>query len=124
MSKRRPVPETPPVQQPDETEYDSPLLLLTRMYWMFLGPSFALLSLIGVAGNSAGWLTVIDGVYFVLLGLLPLSRWLEFRLGKAETSAGKPATWTDFRNYLGIVAAGGLLAWTIAKLIANYLIAG
>ena len=122
MSKRRPVMEAPPVNEPDEAEYDSPLLLLTRMYWMGFGPIFALLSLIGVAGNSTGWLTVIDSVYFVLLALLPFSRWLEFRLGKAETSAGKPATGTDLRNYLVVIAVGGLLAWAIAKLV-GYLLA-
>lgn len=124
MSKRRSVPETPPIKQPDEAEYDSPLLLLTRLYWLALGPIFAMFSLIAVARTSAGWLTVIDGVYFVLLGLLPLSRWLEFRLGKLETSAGKPATGTDLRNYVLLVAIGGAVAWAVAKLISNYLIAG
>jgi hypothetical protein len=94
------------------------------MYWLGFGPIFALLSLVSVAGNSAGWLTLIDAVYFVLLGLLPLSRWLEFCQGKAETPAGKPATWADLRNYFLIVSVGGTVAWMIAKLICNYLIAG
>lgn len=124
MSKRRPAPDAPAVNQSEEDEYDSPILLLTRMYWVGFGPIFAMLSLTFVAANSTGWLTLIDAVYLFFVALLPLSRWIEFRLGKAATTAGKPATSMDLRNYSLGVAVVGVLAWIVAKLINYFLIAG
>jgi hypothetical protein len=124
MSKdRRPL-SAPGADPPAEVQYDSPLLLLTRLYWVGLGPMFAGLALFAAAGDSKGWLTVIDIVYFAFLALLPAARWIELRLGKAQTSSGAPATVANLRNYSTVVIAGGLAAWIVAKLICNYVMAG
>jgi hypothetical protein len=120
----RPTQAPTPDDRPHEAEHDSLLFLVTRLYWTGLGPIFALMLLVGVAQNATGWFTTTDAVYFAAVGLLGLSRWLEFRMGKAETTAGKTATWNDLTKYLIVVALLALLAWIVAKVIGLYLLAG
>ena len=61
--------------------------VLTRLYWMMLGPLLLALLAYVVIKTGNGWLTGADiGFLAVLAGLL-LARWLEFRGGNDTTRA-------------------------------------
>jgi hypothetical protein len=94
------------------------------MFWMFGGPMLLLMFSYQIASKGGGWFTVIDAVFFVLLGSLLLARWAEFRGGSPQTADGEPATAAHLRRYA--IAAGGLglVVWVIAKAIGNNLLAG
>lgn len=118
------VPNSPGETGQDPAEYDSIFTLLARVYWAGFGPVLLLLSLATVGQGPSRWLTAADVVYFVLLALLPLSRWLEFSLGKGQTADGKPVTLNHLRTYSAVVVVCGFLAWVLAKAIGNYLLVG
>ncbi len=115
MSKHQPLAAAAPSKTSEpEPQYDSLFILVTRLYWFGFGPIFAALLLIACAQDVDHRFGVLDVAYFIVLTLIPLARWFEFRLGKAETGAGQPLTWTHLRNYMLVVIGVGIAAWLIA----------
>lgn len=113
-------------QAPDtEPKYDSLFRLFTeRLYWFAIGPMLLILLLLGVINDEPHRRLYYSLGYLVVLAGLPISRWLDLRGGQALTANGKPATWTDFRQYaiqalaIGIAAllvVHGALFWFATK---------
>jgi hypothetical protein len=98
-------------------------VLIARLTWMAFGPLALMLATFGIVSIGSGWLTSADIAYFVILGVMVLGRWLEFRSGRAQTADGEPATQAHLRRYaIGVVLIGAVV-WVVANLIANYLLA-
>ena len=96
---------------------------LARLVWMMLGPVALVLTAVAIVRTGNGWLTGADIAYFAVLGAVLLARWGEFRGGSAQTATGEPATREDVRRFLIFTAAGGLLVWVAANLVANHWLA-
>lgn len=88
-----------------------------RMTWMIAGPAALLFAGVAIMTNWGGWLTAADYVFFVVLGLMMLGRWLEFRSGQARTAYGEPVTASDVRRYVVLAPVVGLGVWVVANLI-------
>jgi hypothetical protein len=123
MSQGRPTrPEATPGPPAAEAQHESVLFLLTRLFWVGIGPIFLVLLVIGIFQDDSPWLTATDVAYFVVLVLLPCVRWLELRLGHAKTAEGAPANSKDLWKYTAGTLAIGLAGWIVAKLVGNYLL--
>lgn len=93
-----------------EPQYDSVTAVAQRLYWFFFGPMFLILMLLLILGGKQSQIWGCTAAYLVALALLPLVRWLEMRSGRSQTVDGRPATWTDFRNYSLLVLVVGIAA--------------
>jgi hypothetical protein len=97
--------------------------ILTRIFWMLLGPLLLAMfaHLIITLGN--GWFTGADFGFLAVLAGMMLARWLEFRGGHPQTADGQPATPGHLRRFLLGVAVIGFTLWVIANILANYVLA-
>ncbi len=98
------------------------LVVVARVFWLMCGPMILLLLLFKILSDRNGWMTNNDIVYWVVLGLLPLSRWVEFRDGESTTSMGEPATSGHLRRYVVSSVLLGAGAWVLANLIGNHVL--
>jgi hypothetical protein len=87
---------------------------------MMIGPMALMLITIHIFFRGVGWITPADYVYLGVLAGLILARWLEFSGGNPLTSNGEPATWTDFRHYVGGVVVVGVAVWVLANAVGNH----
>jgi hypothetical protein len=99
----------------------STVFVLTRLYWMMLGPFLLAIMALAMIRGDGEWFSPSSVSYLVFLAGLPLARWWELRTGNAKNSAGEPATAHDIRKYAVIVAIAGLAVWAAALAIGNYL---
>lgn len=96
--------------------------IVSRLYWMMIGPFVLVLLAFLIVKTGDGWLTRYDVAYLGMLAGLILARWLEFRSGNPRTAEGTPATPKDLRKYAIGAVAFGMLAWVIANILGNYLL--
>ena len=99
-------------------------LMVARLFWGIGGPMFMTLAILGNVASGGGWLTVVDGVFFLLLGATVACRWVDQRSGFAVTSDGEPSTWAHFRRYVQVIVPTAVAAWAIANVVGNYLLGG
>ncbi len=97
-------------------------LLCARLAWMLFGPLTLLLLTLSIVSSGAGWLTLVDGVFFLSLGAMLVGRWMEYRSGKGQTATGEPMNEADLRGHLLGAAAVGLFVWVAANAIGNHLL--
>lgn len=90
------------------------------MYWLFIGPMFSILMLLGILNDTDGWIPVFNVLYLIALAGLPISRWLEIRTGRGQTADGQPATMQDLRSYALTVLPIGLIAIAAANLWVSF----
>jgi len=91
-----------------------------RVYWLMIGPMLLLLLAFHIARTGDGWLTTADYVFWGMLAVLPLARWLEFRGGHPKTNTGEPASDTELQRYFVMAPLVGAAIWVISHLIGNY----
>lgn len=98
----------------------SPFVMVSRLFWMLFGPMLLLLLCVYILNSGTGWVTLVDGAFFVVLGAILLARWIEYRSGHALTATGEPATAAHFRRYaLGLLLICGAV-WVLANLAGNH----
>ena len=90
-----------------------------RVIWVVLGPMIMALTTSHIVLNGTGWHTPADYVFFAILGVMILGRWLEVRGGVPLTSVDEPATRKDFYRYVAFVLVAGLTIWIIANAFGN-----
>ncbi len=98
-------------------------VLIAHVMWFFVGPLALLLTLYSIAQAGTGWATVLDAVFFVLVGLTAWCRWFDQRSGQATNCYGEPATWADCRRYMLWLPVVAGVAWIIANVIGNHFMA-
>jgi hypothetical protein len=95
-------------------------VLFAHVTWFFVGPMALFLTLLCIVNVGTGWATVLDAVFFVLVGLTVWSRWFDQRSGQATNCYGEPATWADCRRYMIRVPVIAGAAWIVANVIGNH----
>lgn len=95
-------------------------VLFTRLAWMVFGPLALFLLISTIARSSEGWFTGPDFAYLGVLGVMLLSRIVEFRNGSAITADGQPMTKLHLLRYLVVTGVLGVAAWVVANILANH----
>jgi len=94
-------------EETPQVAYDRPEGCLLRLFWMVAG-NLALLALILSIFRQGGF-SFLDAIYWLVVGALAATRYVDIRRFAGMTVHGTPATMTDFRRYgarLLIVATG------------------
>jgi len=95
------------IEETPQVAYDRPQGCLLRLFWMVAG-NLALLALILSIFNQGGF-SFLDAIYWLVVGALAATRYVDIRRFAGLTVHGTPATMTDFRRYgtrLLMVATG------------------
>jgi hypothetical protein len=90
-----------------------------RLAWIILGPMALAVLTMALAQNPDGWFAPTDLVFLLVLGLMLLGRWAEFRSGGAKTTEGELATQEQVRRYYVVAPLVGMGLWVLANLIGN-----
>lgn len=102
----------------------TPMLpVLSRVFWMMVGPLVLFVLALTIANRGNGWFTTPDVAFLAILVGMIVARWLEFQFGQPQTSTGAPATAEHLRRYVPVTLAVGLLTWLIANLAGNHWLA-
>jgi hypothetical protein len=110
-----------PAQTPNTAPVITSLgVMIAHVAWFFIGPLALLLTLYSIVNAGTGWATVLDAVFFVLVGLTVWCRWFDQRSGQATNCYGEPATWVDCRRYMLWLPVVAGIAWIIANVIGNH----
>jgi divalent metal cation (Fe/Co/Zn/Cd) transporter len=97
-------------------------VLGARLTWTAIGPLALVATLWGVASTHKGWLTPLDAVFALVVGLMILARWVEQRSGTATTMTGEPATAAQCKRYTVLLVVIAGVAWIAAKTVGGYLL--
>jgi len=97
-------------------------VVLGRVFWMMVGPLALVLTIYSMLTSGAGWRTLADLLYFAILGGMILGRWLEYRGGNPQTSAGDPLTPAGLRRYILSIIILGPIVWVLANWVGNHLL--
>jgi hypothetical protein len=108
-----------PNAAPDITSFR---VLFAHITWFFIGPLALFLTLLCIVNAGTGWVTILDAVFFVLVGLIVWCRWFDQRSGQGTTSSGEPSTWADFQRYVLLMPVVAGAAWIVANVIGNHLL--
>lgn len=104
------------------TQPTTPLLLVvSRVFWMLLGPMFLILLTIRIINAGTGWLSLTSFTFLAVLVLMPLARWIECSGGNPKTATGEPASPHHLRAYTLSVLPPGWGLWIVANLVGNWL---
>lgn len=95
------------------------LLVLSRIFWMMVGPILLAALAYNVIKTGNGWATSADVWYLAILCLLMAVRAFEFRYPNPQRATGEPATPRDLRIYLIGALTIGLILWAGANVIGN-----
>jgi hypothetical protein len=104
----------------DDHAVTSVTILLLHLTWVFLGPIVLFVILYGVVKEGASWITPLDFLYFAIVGLILLARWLDQKSGQSTNSEGEPSTWEDFRHYIRMLPVYALAAWIVSKGVGHF----
>ncbi len=100
------------------------LTLVSRVYWIMLGPLLLVLMAVLIIKTGNGWLTGPDFAFLILLAALLFARWLEFQGDNPQTADGQPANASHLRRFLFGAVALGFGGWVAANVIGNYVMTG
>jgi hypothetical protein len=108
---------TPP---PDDASESHPVGCLTRLLWMLVGNLFLVVTTFVIYSTKGTFFSVADIVFWVIVALLLLVRYVDIRRFRGSTVTGAPATMKDFARYAWLLPLAALVIWAIAH-VAGYL---
>lgn len=119
------TPKDTEVARPAHTPNAAPVItsfrvLFAHVTWFFAGPLALLLTFFSIVNAGTGWATVLDAVFFVLVGLSVWCRWFDQRSGQSTTCDGEPSTIADCRRYMLWMPVVAGVAWIVANVIGNH----
>ena len=97
-------------------------VLGARITWVLLGPISLALLVVGIVQRGNGWLTGLDGLFGLVVGLMILGRWVEQRSGAATTLTGEPATLQQCKRYTVILLVVAAVSWITANILGNHIL--
>jgi hypothetical protein len=105
-------------------ENRSILEMMSRGFWMMIGPMLVLPIAVSIVQHGNGWWTAADYAFLGTLAAMVLSRCFEFYKGHPRTAEGEPATREHLWRYVLLVCGCGLAIWIVANVLGNYVIRG
>ncbi len=90
-------------------EYYSLASCLIRLYWMIVGNALLFFCALSIAQGTSSLLAPVDALFWVLVGSLLTTRYVDIRYFNGMTDRGDAATMADFKRYavlLGFIAIG------------------
>jgi hypothetical protein len=94
--------------------------LLVHLAWLVFGPIGLFVILYGIIDSGTGWFTLLDALFFLVVGLTIIARWADQKSGQGTLADGNPSTWDDFRRYAARLPLLSIAAWIAANLIGNH----
>lgn len=76
---------------------------LVRLFWAFFGNAALFILGVYIYEQQAQALSIFDGLYFLILAAIILSRFLDIRFLNGETVYGHPASLRHFRKYVAVI---------------------
>jgi len=103
----------------DTSVHSSVLGLVLRLFWMFLGTLGLAASGLYIINYGAGLFSMPDVIYWTLVPLMLLARYVDIVRFRGATAYGEPATLVHWRHYaLGLVV-GSIAVWILMHGIAH-----
>lgn len=88
-----------------------------RVYWMAIG-NLALLTAAGLISKQPVWtVTLLDGVYLLIVASLFLARYVDIKRFGGETANGEPASQQHLVRYGAGLAAASAGLWGLVQAV-------
>ncbi len=91
-----------------------------RLLWMMIGPAVLIITTAHIVLEGEGWNTTADYVFFFVMAVTLLGRWLELAGGNPQTCDGEPATRKQVYRYTIVTLVLGGVVWVMANVVGNH----
>lgn len=121
-----PRPEAPHAQVPagklpSDAAAQSGFGILLRLTWLMFGNVLLMALAVAIAERrSAGFLTIVDAAFWILVAGLALARYVDITRMKGQTASGEPATVGHWRRYLLTLLPLSIVVWIAAHAVAYF----
>ncbi len=103
----------------ENSKQGSGLCILLRIFWMVFGNLILFLIAFTIYEDKKAVLNLRDGIYWIIVLLLIIVRYIDIKYLDGLTAMGSPASMSHWYRYVvGLVICTGLL-WGLAHLL-NY----
>ncbi len=100
----------------------SPLGILARIWWMFLGNVVLAFSILFIVQNRSGFFHTADWVFWITVASLVLIRYADIRFLDGRTVIDTYASVAHWIRYAALLIACSTVVWTVAHVV-TYLLA-
>jgi len=104
---------------PTNDKQSGGLSFLLRIFWMMFGNLILFLIVIGIYEGEKATLNLRDGIYWILVLLLMVVRYIDIKYLNGLTAIGAPASMRHWYRYIAVLTICAGLLWGLAHL-ANY----
>lgn len=94
---------------------------LLRVFWLFVGNAVVYGSWVAIVLTSAPVPSVLDGVVWLVIGLMIVARRIDIQRFAGRTAQGDPTTMDDWRRYVAILVGAGLVGGLVAHFLGGSL---
>jgi len=103
----------------DTSVHSSVLGLVLRVFWMFLGSAGLAVSGLYIVIHGAGLFSMPDVIYWTLVLLMLVARYVDIVRFRGATAYGESATLVHWRRYALGLAVGSIAVWVLMHGIAH-----
>lgn len=93
---------------------------IVRFIWMILGPIALLGAAVAISGQSGLSASFRDALFWVIASAVLAIRYVDLTRLRGRAADGGPAAPSDWRRFAWGFAAGALLVWLLAHVLAFF----
>lgn len=97
------------------SKQESGLGILLRLFWMMAGNLLAFITLIGIFQSESSTLDAKDLIYWALIILLVITRYIDIKFLGGLTASGYPASISAWYRYASVLFIVAGLLWGLAR---------
>ncbi len=101
----------------NDSTVSSPAGCLVRLFWFFGGNILLLFLLISIFHRRS--FTISDLGFWIVVGCLVISRYVDIRYLNGQTAESEPATMNHWRRYSAMLLAVALGVWGLTHVIGR-----
>jgi hypothetical protein len=101
-------------------DYDASGGCLIRLFWMIVGNALLFLCAMAIAQGTSSWFSPIDALFWIIVGSLLITRYVDIRYFNGMTGDGDAATMADFRRYAVLLAMIAFCLWVGAHVLGAF----
>jgi len=94
---------------------------LLRVFWLFVGNAVVYGSWVAIVLTSARLPSLLDGVVWLVIGLMIVARRIDILRFAGRTAQGDPTTLADWHRYVAILVSSGLVGGVVAHFLGGSL---